>query len=302
MTISNRSPIRLSAGDKIFTMANYIFLFLCFVVVAYPLIYIVSASISDSKAVITGKVWLWPVGFELKAYREVFQNKQILTGYFNSFLYTLLGTVLNLIMTTMVAYPLSKKDFYGRKALTWYFLFTMFFSGGLIPFYLVMQGMHLNNNLLSMIIPGAISIWNMIIMRTFFQSTIPNELCEAAYLDGCSDIKTLLVIVLPLSKAIIAVMALYYAVWHWNDYFTALIFLSDPKLFNLQLILRDLLILNRLDTQLMMQSASSMAEKQGMFELLRYAVIVVASVPVLIIYPFVQKYFIKGVMIGSLKG
>jgi putative aldouronate transport system permease protein len=301
MSVKNRS-IRLSMGDRLFVFFNYLFLGLCFVVVAYPLIYIVSASVSDSNAVITGKVWLWPVGFDFRAYETVFESKVILTGYINSFLYTVAGTALNLVMTTLAAYPLARRDFYGKKVFTWYFLFTMFFSGGLIPFYIIMNSLHLVNNFLSMIVPGAISIWNMIIMRTFFQSTIPNEMYEAAHLDGCSDFRILVIIVLPLSKAIIAVMTLYYAVWHWNDYFTALIFITNPKLFNLQLILRDLLILNQLDSQLMHQSASSMAARQGMFELLRYAVIVVASVPVLMIYPFVQKYFIKGVMIGSLKG
>lgn len=282
-------------------MINGVFLAFCFLIVAYPLIFIVSASFSDSSAVIRGEVWLLPVGFDLKAYEAVFRSSKIMSGYMNSIIYTVLGTLVNLILTTLTAYALSRSKLFGKKGITWYFLFTMFFSGGLMPLYITINDLGLLNTMWSVILVGGISIYNMIVMRTFFQSSIPEDIYEAAYLDGCSDIRMLFTIVLPLSKSILAVMVLYYAVWHWNDYFNALLYLSDPLKSPLQLVLREILVLNKMDGQ-MVQSASSMASRAGMYELLRYAVIVVASVPVLCIYPFVQKHFVKGVMIGSVKG
>lgn len=295
------NKIKETAADRIFNACNYVFLFLSFILVAYPLIYILSASFSDSSAVIRGEVWLLPVGFELKAYKAIFSNKMIMTGYLNSVIYTVLGTVVNLFLTTLAAYPLARKKLYGKKILTWIFMFTMFFSGGLIPQYILINDMKLLNTIWPIVLMGGISIYNMIVMRSFFQSSIPEELYEAAHLDGCGDIGILLRIVLPLSKSIMAVMVLYYAVWHWNDFFTALIYTSDPKLSPLQLVLRELLVLNKIEGQLT-ESAATLASRVGMYELLRYAVIIVASVPVLIIYPFVQKHFVKGVMIGSIKG
>lgn len=295
------NKIKEPLGDRIFTFRNGLFLTLSFLVVVYPLIFIVSASFSDSSAVIRGEVWLLPVGFELKAYEAVFTSDKIMSGYFNSILYTVLGTIVNLILTTLTAYPLSRSKLFGKSVITWYFLFTMFFSGGLMPLYITVNNLHLLNTMWSVILVGGISIYNMIVMRTFFQSTIPEEIYEAAYLDGCGDIRMLFSVVLSLSKSILAVMVLYYAVWHWNDYFNALVYLSDPAKSPLQLVLREILVLNKMDGS-MAQSASEMASRAGMYELLRYAVIVVASVPVLLIYPFVQKHFVKGVMIGSVKG
>lgn len=299
--MKNKNKIKESVSDKVFNLCNYAFLFLSFILVAYPLLYIVSASFSDSSAVVRGEVWLLPVGFELKAYEAIFSSKMIMTGYLNSVIYTILGTVLNLFLTILTAYPLSRKKLYGKPLLTWIFMFTMFFSGGLIPQYILMNDLKLLNTMWAIIITGGISIYNMIVMRSFFQGSIPEELYEAANLDGCGDIRILLRIVLPLSKPIIAVMVLYYAVWHWNDFFTALIYTSNPNLSPLQLVLRELLVLNKIEGQLT-ESAATIASRVGMYELLRYAVIVVASVPVLIIYPFVQKHFVKGVMIGSIKG
>ncbi len=295
------TKIHESTADKIFNVCNYIFLALSFLLVAYPLIYIVSASFSDSSAVVRGEVWLFPVGFELKAYKAIFTNKMIMTGYKNSIIYTVLGTILNLILTTLAAYPLARKKLYGQQLLTWIFMFTMFFSGGLIPQYILMNSLQLLNTMWAVIISGGISIYNMIVMRSFLQSSIPEDLYEAAYLDGCGDIRILWSVVLPLSKPILAVMVLYYAVWHWNDFFNALIYTSDPELSPLQLVLRELLVLNKIEGQLT-ESAATIASRVGMYELLRYAIIVVASVPVLCLYPFVQKYFVKGVMIGSVKG
>ena len=299
--MKHRKKIQEPIADKVFNVCNMIFLFLSFILVAYPLLYIVSASLSDSSAVIRGEVWLFPVGFELKAYQAIFSNKMIMTGYLNSILYTVLGTCFNLFLTTLAAYPLSRKKLYGRPVLTWVFMFTMFFSGGLIPQYILMNDLRLMNTIWAIVISGGISIYNMIVMRSFLQSSIPEDLYEAAYLDGCWDIRILFDIVLPLSKPILAVMLLYYAVWHWNDFFTALIYTSDPKLSPLQLVLRELLVLNKIEGQLT-ESAATIAGRMGMYELLRYAIIVVASVPVLVIYPFVQKHFVKGVMIGSIKG
>lgn len=299
--IKRKKKIQESTSDKVFNACNAVFLFLSFLLVAYPLVYIVSASFSDSSAVIRGEVWLFPVGFELKAYQTIFTNKMIMSGYLNSIIYTVLGTILNLILTTLAAYPLSRRKLYGKPVLTWIFMFTMFFSGGLIPQYILMNDLHLMNTMWAVIVSGGISIYNMIVMRSFLQSSIPEELYEAAYLDGCGDIRILFDIVLPLSKPILAVMVLYYAVWHWNDFFNALIYTSDPKLSPLQLVLRELLVLNKIEGQLT-ESAATIASRVGMYELLRYAIIVVASVPVLVIYPFVQKHFVKGVMIGSIKG
>lgn len=301
MVKHKKNKIREPFGDRVFTVINGVFLAFCFLIVAYPLIFIVSASFSDSSAVIRGEVWLLPVGFDLKAYEAVFRSSKIMSGYMNSIIYTVLGTLVNLILTTLTAYPLSCSKLFGKKGITWYFLFTMFFSGGLMPLYITINDLGLLNTMWSVILVGGISIYNMIVMRTFFQSSIPEDIYEAAYLDGCSDIRMLFTIVLPLSKSILAVMVLYYAVWHWNDYFNALLYLSDPLKSPLQLVLREILVLNKMDGQ-MVQSASSMASRAGMYELLRYAVIVVASVPVLCIYPFVQKHFVKGVMIGSVKG
>lgn len=299
--MKRKTRIKESVSDRVFNACNAVFLFLSFLLVAYPLLYIVSASFSDSGAVIRGEVWLLPVGFELKAYRTIFTNKMIMSGYLNSIIYTVLGTALNLFLTTLAAYPLARKKLYGRPALTWIFMFTMFFSGGLIPQYILMNNLRLLNTMWAVILSGGISVYNMIVMRSFLQSSIPEELYEAAYLDGCGDIKLLLTVVLPLSKPILAVMVLYYAVWHWNDFFNALIYTSDPKLSPLQLVLRELLVLNKIEGQLT-ETAATIASRVGMYELLRYAIIVVASVPVLILYPFVQKHFVKGVMIGSIKG
>lgn len=299
---ASKKRIQEPFGDKVFNIVNNIFLALAFLMVAYPLIYVLSASFSDSNAVASGRVWLWPVGLNVEAYKAIFQEDSIMTGYMNSIIYTVFGTLFNLVLTTLTAYPLARTKLFGKKIITWFFMFTMFFSGGLIPLYLQVRNLHLLNTRMSIIILGGISIYNMIVMRSFMTSSIPEDLYEAAELDGCSDIGILFRIVIPLSKPILAVMTLYYAVGHWNDFFTPLIYTSNPEFKPLQLVLRELLIQNKVDAHMGTQSMQSVINRMGMYELLRYAVIVVASVPVLCIYPFVQKHFVKGVMIGSIKG
>lgn len=292
--------IKETKSDRIFTIVNYSVLTLLLVVFLYPLIYIVSASFSSTEAVLSGKVWLWPVDFSLEGYKAVFDYKLIWTGYANSIFYTVVGTVINIAMTILAAYPLSRDEFFGRKFFMLLFLFTMIFSGGIIPNYLLIKELGMLDTRWAMIIPSAMSVFNVIITRTYFKSTIPKELQEAAKIDGCSDFRFLRSVVLPLSGPIIAVMTLFYAVGHWNSFFNALIYLRDQDLFPLQLILNNILVQNQVDPS-MLGDMERQAAKAGLSELLKYSLIVVASIPVLIIYPFVQKYFVKGVMIGSLK-
>lgn len=295
------TAIRESKGDRLFIAFVYMFLTLILVIVAVPLIYILSSSVSSPQAVTSGKVWLFPVDFTLDGYKAVFRNPQIGVGYLNSLFYTVVGTVVNVALTIMLGYPLAKKTLYGRSFFMVMLVITMMFDGGLIPYYLVVKDLHLLDTRWAMILPGAMGVFQVIVARTFFQTTIPDELSEAAELDGCSDIRFIFSIVLPLSKPIIAVMTLMYAVGHWNAYFDALIFLRSPDLFPLQIILRNILILNTVDAS-MMANVNQMQAQQGLKDLIKYSLIVVASAPVLIIYPFVQKHFVKGVMIGSLKG
>jgi putative aldouronate transport system permease protein len=292
-------------GDRLFSIINYFLLTVALIIFAYPLIYVVSASFSSGSAVVTNKVWLWPVEFNLEGYKAVFKYRLIVNGFLNSFLYMIVGTILNLVMTILAGYPLSRKDFYGRNIVMLLFVFTMLFNGGLIPSYMLVKNLHMRNTIWAMIIPSAMSVWNVIITRTFFQQTIPTELLEASQLDGCNDFQFITKVVLPLSKPIIAVMALFYAVGHWNTYFNAMIYLDDPKLFPLQIVLRQILVMNTVDFSMLSNihiDVQSEMQKVNLRELLKYSLVVVASVPVLIIYPFVQKYFVKGIMVGSVKG
>lgn len=297
----SRNAIRETGTDLVFNIVNTGFLVIILLAVAYPLIYVVSASFSDPIAVSSGKVWLWPVDFTTKAYTTIFEYGRVWTGYMNSVFYAAVGTFVNVSLTILAAYPLSRRDLFGQRPIMFLFVFSMIFSGGLIPFFLIVQKLGMYDTRWAMIIPQALSIWNMIIAITFFRTSFPPELLEAAQLDGCSDFQYLWKIVLPLSGPIIAVLCLFYAVNHWNQYFTALIFLADKDLFPLQLVLRDILVANTIDLNLL-EDAKTMAAKAGMRDLLKFALIVVASVPVLAIYPFVQKHFVKGMMIGSVKG
>jgi multiple sugar transport system permease protein/putative aldouronate transport system permease protein len=287
--------------DQLFNAVNYIILTLFFLTVLYPLVYIVSASFSSTDAVVSGKVWLWPVDPGLKGYKAVFEYKAIWTGFANSIFYTILGTAINVILTIIAAYPLSRKDFIGRNVIMFVFVFTIMFSGGIIPNYLLVRDLGLLDTAWSMILPSALSVFNVIIARTYFQTTIPNEMLEAAQVDGCSDWKFLLKIVIPLSGPIIAVLTLFYAVAHWNSYFSALLYLKDRSLYPIQLVLRSILIQNQIDPS-MVTSEEDLVARQGLADLLKYSLIVVATTPMLLIYPFVQRHFVKGVMIGSIKG
>ncbi|WP_195575666.1 carbohydrate ABC transporter permease [Paenibacillus sp. 1001270B_150601_E10] len=299
--MARSTAIKETFNDRIFIAGVYTFLTIILLIVLIPLIYIVSASFSSPQAVVTGKVTLWPVNFSLAGYKAVFNNPQIGTGFINSLFYTAVGTLINVTLTIMMAYPLARKTFYGRNLFMVILVITMMFEGGLIPSYLVVKGLGLIDTRFAMILPGALAVFQVIIARTFFQTSIPDELAEAAELDGCSDLRFIFSIVLPLSKPIIAVMTLMYAVGHWNAYFDALIYLRNPDIFPLQIILRNILILNSVDAS-MMANVDQMMAQQGLKDLLKYSLIVVSSAPVLIIYPFVQKHFVKGVMIGSLKG
>lgn len=290
-----------STGDKIFIVSVYAILSLILVIVLYPLIYVVSASFSDPQAVISGKVVLWPVDVTLRGYQAVFKNPKIITGFANSLFYMFVGTAINLVMTMLCAYPLSRKEFTARNKIAALFVFTMYFSGGLVPNYMIVSKLGLINTRWAMLIPTAMSTYNMIIARTYMVNSIPDELYEAAQLDGCSPFKYLLKVIVPLSKPIIAVLALYYGIAKWNNYFDAMLYLNDSSKWPITMVLREILIQNQIDPT-MLTDASALSKLQGMTELLKYSVIVVASVPVLMIYPFVQKYFVKGVTIGAVKG
>lgn len=298
-TDTSRSSIRESMGDRLFLGATYLFLTVILIAVLYPLLYIVSSSFSSPSAVSSGKVWLWPVQLTLDGYRTVFKNDQIISGYGNSLFYTVVGTIISVALTIMIAYPLSKKTFFGRSPLMIFITFTMLFSGGLIPTYLVIKSVGMIDTRWALLIPNAIWVWQVIIARTFFQSSIPDELSEAAEIDGCSDIRFIFSVIIPLAKPIIAVLALMYAVGQWNAYFDALIYLKTQGLYPLQLVLRSILVLNNATGNV---DAGEMVKRQQMAELMKYSLIVVASLPVLVIYPFVQRYFVQGMLIGSVKG
>lgn len=295
--------VQLSKGDKIFNWVNIVIISVFTLLVLYPLLFVVFASLSDPRQIFDDVLLLWPKGFTLDGYKRVLGNQDIWMGFKNAAIYTVLGTAVNVVMTTLAAYPLSRKDFKGRQVVTILFTFTMFFSGGLIPSYIVNQSLGIVNTAWVMIIPGAISVYNMIIMRTYFQQNIPLELEESSFIDGATDLQLLLKVVLPLSTPIIAVMMMFYGVGRWNSYFDAMIYLSDRELFPLQLILREILVQNQMGdsvNQIMMNANQS--EVNALKQSIKYTVVVISSVPVLIFYPIVSKYFEKGIMVGAIKG
>ena len=299
----SKNTIRIKTGDRIFDLVNIIFLALCFLVVFLPLLNIVSQSVSDPASVLAGKVILLPKKPTLISYERILSNSVIISGFANSALITSLGTILSVSLTIMAAYPLSRKTLIGRNAIMWYFVFTMLFNGGLIPTYLVVKDFGMIDKYMALIIPNAISVWNIVIARTFFINTIPNEFYEAATIDGSSDIRTFIQIVLPVSKPILAVLTLFYAVGIWNSYFDAMIYLKSQPKFPLQLVLRNVLISSQLQAQMIeSRGVSDSSQSLAMAEALKYAVIVFSSLPLLILYPFIQKYFVKGIMIGAIKG
>ena len=287
--------------DKVFDIANILIMAILIFIFVWPLLFVLSASVSDPAAVTLGKVWLFPKGFNLEGYKAIFNYKNIWVGYKNTVIYTALGTTLNLFMTICAAYPLSRKDFMPRKALTRIFLFTMFFSGGLIPSYMVVVKLGIYDTIWAMLLPSAVHVMYIIIMRTYFQTSIPQSLHEAAELDGANTAQVLWHIVLPLSGPILAVMALYYGVGKWNSYFDALVYMSSTSKYPLQMFLREILINNQVDLNMVGLDLAAAEAKMHLAQVIKYGVIVVASLPVLCVYPFVQKYFVKGVMIGAVK-
>ena len=297
---SKSKPI--SASDRAFDIINYILLSVVLLITAYPLYYVLVASVSDPFKVYAGQTMLYPVGFSWGGYERIFQDAMITRGYLNSITYTFLGTTVSVLLTCISGYALSKKTLPGRRAIMLFLLFTMYFNGGLIPTYLTVRDVGLFNTLWALIIPNAVSVYNLIIARTFFESNIPESLTEAASIDGSSNIGTMIRIVMPLSTPIIAVMVVFYAVGLWNNWFDALIYTTKSDMAPLQLVLRSILIKSQASSDMMMNMDANYAEKQKVTEMIKFASIVVASVPMLIIYPFVQKYFSKGIMIGAIKG
>lgn len=297
----NTRRMKLTLNDKIFYFLDYVLLVFCGLVVLLPLLNVFSQAFSDPQSVLTGRVLFWPRRFTLDTVKLILRNPNITTGYINTLFYASAGTIINLVMTMMCAYPLSRKDFAARNFFMLIFTFTMMFSGGMIPSYILIKDLGLIDTRWVMLLPGAMAVWNMILARTFFQNTIPNEMYESAELDGANNFRILVSIVLPLSTPIIAVLTLFYAVGHWNSYFDAMMYLRSQNLFNIQLILRNAIanitaLLNQSDNLAEIEKSMAFAEAS------KYAIIVVSMLPVLIIYPFVQKYFIKGIMIGAIKG
>ena len=295
-------------SDKTFTVVNYTLLAILTLIILYPLYFTVIASISEPYEVVSGNVVLWPKGFTLESYAQIFHNEEIWTGFRNSTLYTVFGTMMSLILTIPAAYALSKKNLWGRGIITTYFVIIMYFSGGLLPTYLVVRDLGLLNQPYTLVIIGSFSVYNMVVARTYYQSSIPESLYEAAEIDGCAGFGQFFRIAIPLSKPIIAVIALYYAVGRWNDFYNSLVYITNSDYYSLQQILRNILLesqnaLSAINGDTM--SSEEMAyfmRRAYLAEAMKYAIIFVSSLPMLLIYPLVQKHFVKGVMVGSVKG
>lgn len=302
------SSKRATRADRIFDCVNATLVVLILLIVLYPLYFTVVASISDPNAVVKGEVFLYPKGFTMEAYKNVFMESRIWRGYRNTIFYTVMGTAFNLFLTIPAAYVLSKKGLVGRNVISTIFLITMYFGGGLIPTYLQIKSLNLINQPYTLIVLGGLSIYNVVVSRVYFQSSIPGEIYESARMDGASEFRQFFALALPLATPILAVMALYYAVGHWNDYFTAMIYTSSVEYQPLQIELRAILLMNQtaFETASTLDADSAdlteLARRAYMAEAMKYALIFVASVPMMIAYPFVQKYFVKGMMIGSIKG
>jgi putative aldouronate transport system permease protein len=277
----------------------YVWAAFVLLVTVYPLYFIVIASFSDPSAVGNGQVWLFPKGFTLEGYRELLNHANIWVGYRNTIFYTIAGTIIGLAVNLSAAYALSRRDLFGRRAITLFFIFTMFFNGGLVPTFLTIRDFGLYNTFLVMVLPFAVGVFDIIVARTFFQNNIPSDLWEAAQIDGCGNLRYFFSVVLPLSKAIISVLALWIAVGHWNSYFNSLIYLKDENLYPLQLVLRNILITNQMQSNLGSGEAAEIALRLA--NMMRYSVIIVSTIPIMLLYPFVQKHFNQGVMIGAVK-
>ncbi len=294
--------IKLTPVDRSFYVVVDVYLALCGIIVLLPLLHVLAQSLSDPMMVIAGRVSFFPINPTLDIYSQVIKSKNIMTGFMNTLFYAGVGTCLNLFMTVICAYPLARKGLWGRKVIVFIFTFTMMFGGGMIPTYLVIKQLGLIDTRAVMILPGAITVWNMIMCRTYFMSSIPEELYESASLDGASDIRILVSMVVPLSVPILAVMVLFYAVGHWNSYFDAMIYLNSPELYNIQLVLRNAINNVKSISENGASDMANMVKNEANGEAIKYVLIVITMIPVMIIYPFVQKYFIKGIMIGSIKG
>lgn len=290
-------------SDKIFDIVNAIVLGMILIIVAYPLLIAISSSISSPDALMSGKVWLFPVGVSFAGYEVVIKNKEVLTGIGNSVFYTVAGTAINMVVTILAAYPLSRKDFRPRTFVNLMFAFTMWFSGGLIPTYILVRDLGMYNTRWAMLIPSAMTIWNMILIRTYFQSSIPESLFESARLDGCDDFKYLTKIAIPISLPVIAVVTLYYTVANWNSFFNAYLYLQKAELKPLQVVLRDILLMSQMeDLAVTAENAATDAKLKSLNEVLKYSLVVVSSLPMALLYLATQKYFTKGIMVGSVKG
>ena len=291
----------MSWDDRLYFILTYAAVLLLTLTVLYLLVFIVSASVSEPTAVSTGQVVLFPIGFSWAGYERVLAYERVYIGFRNTIAYTLVGTLINVAVTLICAYPLSKRGLPYKGPIMFLFSFTMLFSGGMIPNYMLMRDLRLLNRFWVMVLPGAMAVYQMIITRTYMQSSIPYELWESAVLDGCDDFRYFARFVLPLSVPVIAVIAMQYAVGHWNAYFNAFIYLTDKNLYPLQVFLREVLIMSQIDPEDFIDEETAIAI-QGLADLLKYALIVVATIPILSIYPFIQRYFVKGIMVGSLKG
>ena len=297
---TKKNKVKLSAGDRIFVTINTVVMLVVCIAIVYPLYYVVLASFTDPVIVNSGKLLLFPRSLYMEGYRKTLSYAPIWSGYWNTIKYTVLGTVISLICTIPAGYALSRKDLAGNRVLMFLFTFTMFFSGGIIPLYLTISQLHIYNTIWAMVLPVAVSAYNLIVCRSFFESGIPIELLEAAKLDGCSDFGFFFKIALPLSKTIVAVITLFYATAMWNQFFNALMFLGDEDKMPLQVILRNLVLMNQAGN--VGASAAELVAKQKLAEQLKYCIVVVSAFPLLAAYPFLQKYFAKGVTIGAVKG
>lgn len=303
MASLKHAHVRESWADKLYMAITEFILWFMLIIILIPLIYVSSSSFSSPEAVGNGKVFLWPVDFSLKGYSAVFTTPKVWLGFRNSIFYTVFGTIINIIVTMLAAYPLSRPDMNGRRFATMLFSFTMLFSGGMIPTYLLIRDLKMIDTIWAMLIPGAMSVYNVIIARTYIQSSIPFDLYESASLDGCTDDRYLISVVLPLAKPIIAVLVLWYAIGHWNTYFNAMIYLRNQNLVPLQIVLRNFLIVEDMSgAAISNMSMDEYMDKLYLKNLYQYSLIVIASAPVMMLYPFIQKYFVKGIMLGSLKG
>ena len=301
----NTKHIKMTPGDKVFMGFNYLFVVVATLLVLYPLVYIISASVSDPNAIMKGTMWLLPKGFTWDGYVRIFGNQDIWMGYKNTIIYTIVAVVVNLIFTIPCAYALSRPELFGKNFFIKFMMVTMFFSGGMIPSYLLIKNLGMLDTMWALILPGATSVYNIIVTRSFFETSVPRELEESAIVDGASDFTIFFKIVLPLSAPIIAVIALFVGVGRWNGFMDALIYLSDRSKYPLQMILRELLILQDMSSNTTSSSTSVQmaAYKQAQLAaIIKYGVMIVSTLPIIVVYPFLQRYFVKGMLVGSLKG